>query len=127
MKQFLVLFFVLAVFLIYGCGNEKNVEENIESSEKITAQMYKIEEIEVAEEDIVEEEIYTVRLCHDTDNGILKFENGTVFGFYNDATKFEFNDDCQDNNLLWEFYCEDENPMRITFICKSGCRDNHCI
>jgi|TARA_Y100000031_G_scaffold132499_1_gene153626 hypothetical protein len=122
MKKILFLFFVIFIFLISGCGKE-------EAAETITG-AYEIKEIEVIEQSEVEEErekIITVRLCHDTDNGIVRWVNGSVFGFYNNATRFEFNDYCQNFNYLWEFYCENETPMQRIFLCTNGCEDNHCL
>ena len=113
---------ILAFFIVfaYGCGKEENLTEQ---PQKITAQVYKIEEPEAEEE---RENITTVRLCHDTDNGITRWINGSVFGFYDNATRFEFNDYCISNNYLMEFYCENEIAMQKVFLCKSGCVDNHC-
>jgi hypothetical protein len=108
--------------LVIGCSKEPTTD-----SEPITAQAYKIDEIEAAEDDVIEEEIVTTRLCHDTDNGMVRWVNGSVFGFYDNATRFEFNDYCQNFNYLWEFYCENETPMQETFFCVNGCEDNHCL
>ena len=88
-----------------------------------------VEAEEEVEEDVVEEKrenITTVRLCHDTDNGMVRWVEGKIFGFYDNATRFEFNDYCQNFNYLMEFYCEDENPKQQIFLCKNGCEDNHC-
>ena len=111
------------VIFTFGCDKEGKVE-------KITG-AYEIEEIEVIEdmEGVIEEErenITTVRLCHDTDNGIIRWVNGSIFGFYSNATRFEFNDYCQNFNYLMEFYCEDEYPKQRIFLCKNGCVDAHC-
>ena len=72
------------------------------------------------------EEIKTVKLCHDTDNGIIRWEEGKVFGFYDNASRFEFSDYCEDNVYLTEYYCENEEPVTRRFQCSNGCRQNHC-
>jgi len=125
MKKILFIIFVLTIFLVYGCGKDP---ETI--LEPITADVVEVEYIEIVEEDVIDEEkedIKTVRLCHDTDKGIIRWAGGTVFGFYDNAERFEFDDYCFDNNILIEYYCEDEIPQNRTFICKSGCEDSHCI
>jgi len=123
MKKILILFSVLIIIFIYGCGKEDI------TSEEITGQLIK-NDIETAEEEKIieaEEYIMTVRLCHDTDNGIVRWVNGSIFGFYDNAQRFEFNDYCLNNNILIEYYCENENPTNRSFICKNGCKDNHCL
>ena len=129
MKKILFLLFIFYIVFIFGCSKEEVAIEKLEQPGKITAYTYKIDEIEL-EEEIIEEEkeqIKTVRLCHDTDNGIVRWVNGSVFGFYDNATRFEFHDYCQNSNWLWEFYCEDENPEQRHFLCRNGCQDNHCL
>jgi|TARA_B100001964_G_C14135239_1_gene554810 hypothetical protein len=116
MKRIPILIFIIFLLFIYGCGKEE-----------ITTQAYKIEEIEAAEEEVTEENITTIRLCHDTDRGMVRWVNGTVFGFYDNATRFEFNDYCLNFNYLWEFYCENGNPLQEIFLCINGCEDNHCL
>jgi len=114
------------IILISSCGKEE-----IKDAESITAKIYDIDEPEIIEEKVVVEEerenIVTVRLCHDTDNGIVRWVNGSIFGFYSNATRFQFDDYCQNNNYLWEFYCEDEYPLQKIFFCRGGCSDGHCI
>lgn len=119
MLKIISLLIILGI-IVLGCSKE-------ETTESITG-AYEINELEVIEDAEEEEEkIITVRLCHDTDNGIVRWVNGTVFGFYNNATRFEFNDYCQNFNYLWEFYCENETPMQRIFLCTNGCEDNHCL
>jgi len=121
MKKIFSLLVILMVFII-SCNKE-------EPEEPLSAQVIKEVEVQEEAEDVIEEEeetIITVKLCHDTDNGMLKWVNGSVFGFYNNAERFEFNDYCQDSNYLVEFYCEDENPEQQIFLCRNGCVDNHC-
>ena len=119
MRRVLLLLFVFSVF-IYGCGKEENLTE----PQKITSQVYKIDGIEAEEE---RENITTVRLCYDTDNGIVRWVNGSIFGFYGNATRFEFSDYCVSGNYLMEFYCENKTGMQKVFFCRSGCADNHCV
>jgi len=126
MKNILGLLLILLTFFILGCSKE-------ETTETIT-KVYEIKELEiignVVENKIIEvnrENITTVKLCHDTDNGIVRWVNGSVFGFYDNATRFEFNDYCKNFNYLWEFYCENEDPMQRIFLCTNGCEDNHCL
>ena len=124
MKKYFVLFSFLLIIII-GCGKEA-VTEIEESPGKITAWTYKIDDIK-SEELEEEETIETVRLCHDSDNGIVRWINGSIIGFYSNSTRYEFNDYCQNFNYLMEFYCEDENPKQKRFLCKNGCEDNHCL
>jgi len=126
MKNTLWLFLIPLTIFILGCSKE-------ETTGTITG-AYEIKELEaindIAEDKVFEEErknITTVKLCHDTDNGIVRWVNGSVFGFYDNTTRFEFNDYCQNFNYLWEFYCENENPMQRIFLCTNGCEDNHCL
>ena len=123
MKKISILFLFLILFVL-GCSKEEVVLEP-----KITAQVVESDE-DFYEEDPTEElteNLSTVRLCHDTDNGIIKWINGTIFGYYNNAKRFEFNDYCFDNQILIEYYCEDENPNNRSFVCENGCEDNHCL
>jgi len=127
MKKIMLLFLVMLIF-IYGCGKGEIVEEYTYPLEEITAQVHDIDEPEIIEEvKIVEKDILTVRLCHDTDNGMVRWVNGTIFGFYNNAERFEFRDYCFDNNILVEYFCENEIPQNMTFLCTNGCEDNHCL
>tara|TARA_Y100000031_G_scaffold118225_1_gene131451 strand:+ start:261 stop:638 length:378 start_codon:yes stop_codon:yes gene_type:complete len=125
MKKILLLLLIVFILFIYGCGKEEVIEQ--EEPGKITAYTYKIDEIAVEEEPEEEKEIKTVKLCHDTDNGIVRWESGQVFGFYDNASRYEFDDYCQNFNWLWEFYCENEEPQQRHFLCKNGCEDNHCL
>ena len=126
MKIIYPSFLLFLIILISGCGKEE-----IKDAESITAKIYDIDEPEIIEEKVVVEEerenIVTVRLCHDTDNGIVRWVNGSIFGYYNNSERFEFHDYCFDNTFLIEYYCEDENPMNRSFLCTNGCQDNHCL
>ena len=126
MKKILFLFFILFILFIYGCSKEETTEEPM-PIEKITAKAYDVDKLEITEDDEAEEEIVTVRLCHDTDNGMVRWANGSVFGFYDNAKRIELKDYCFDNNILVEYYCENEMPQNMTFICTNGCKDNHCL
>ena len=112
MKKRYLVFSIVLIILIYGC------EQVIEEPEII-------EEKVVVEEE--REKIVTVRLCHDTDNGIVRWVNGSTFGFYDNAERFEFDDYCFDNNFLIEYYCQNEIPQNRSFLCDNGCLDNHCL
>jgi hypothetical protein len=123
MRKIFSLLVIFGIIFVFGCSKEEPIT---------TISAGVITEIEAEEEivEVVEEErenITTVRLCHDTDNGIVRWVEGSVFGFYSNATRFEFKDYCQNFNYLWEFYCEDENPMQRIFLCRNGCEDNHCL
>jgi len=126
MKKILFLLIFSFIF-IYGCSESETmltgattaldvVEEPVEAEPE--------EPIEVIEE--IEENIKTVKLCYDSDNGIVRWEKGKIFGFYDNATRFEFEDYCRNFNYLIEFYCEEENPKDQIFLCTNGCVDNHC-
>jgi hypothetical protein len=122
MKKILFLFFVISIIFGYGCSKEE-----APLTGKIIVTTQKSEEIEgasVGEEE--REDIATVKLCHDTDHGILKFENGSIFGFYSNATRYEFNDYCMSQNYLMEFYCENETALQKSFLCRNGCTEGHC-
>ena len=121
MKKIIILLSIFLLIFVYGC----NEEEVVSLDKTVTAKVIKDIKIEVAEEEI-KENITTVRLCHDTDNGIVRWVNGSVFGFYNNATRFEFIDYCQNKNYLMEFYCENETPFQRRFLCRNGCVDAHC-
>ncbi len=126
MKIIFSLLLIFFIILSSGCGKEE-----IKDLELITAQTYDIVEMGIIEDyEVVEEEkeeIITVRLCHDTDNGIVRWVNGSIFGFYDNATRFEFDDYCFDNTFLIEYYCENETPQNRSFLCTNGCQDNHCL
>ena len=120
MRKIFSLLAILAIIFIIGCGKE-------EAEAPLSAEVIKEIEVEEDVELVEEEEIVSVRLCHDTDNGMVKWINGTVFGYYHNAKRFEFNDYCFDKNILVEYYCEDERPQNMTFVCKNECEDNHCL
>lgn len=121
MKKIIILLSIFLLILVYGC----NKEEAISLDKTVTANVIKDIKIGVAEEGI-KENITTVRLCYDSDNGIVRWVNGSVFGFYDNATRFEFIDYCQNKNYLIEFYCENETPSQRRFLCRNGCVDAHC-
>jgi len=129
MKIILIIFSLFLIIFIIGCGKGEIVEETKKPIDKITAQVYDIDDLVVADEVVEEEEenIVTVRLCHDTDNGLVRWVNGTIFGFYNNTERFEYNDYCFDHTFLIEFYCENEAPQNRSFLCTNGCEDNHCL
>ena len=128
MKKLMLLYIIILVF-IYGCGKEEIVEEYGEPLEEITAQVQDIDESKFNYEVVndYDEVIETVRLCDDTDNGRVRWVNGTVFGFNNHAERFEYHDYCFNNNILVEYFCENEMPQNMTFLCTNGCEDNHCL
>ncbi|MBW2977146.1 hypothetical protein KY347_06915 [Candidatus Woesearchaeota archaeon] len=124
MRKIFSLLLVLGLAIISGCKEESENEDLITGAFE-AGELRIIEELE--EERIEEsEDVTTVRLCHDTDNGIVRWVNGSVFGFYSNATRFEFNDYCQNFNYLMEFYCEDEYPKQQIFLCRNGCEEGHC-
>ncbi len=113
MKHILALITIFLLIFLVGCGKEET---------EITAEVVK--EPEKAE---IEEEITTtVKICYDTDNGIVRWEKGTVMGFYDNTTRFEFHDHCYNKNYVVEYYCENEEPLETIFLCKNGCIDSHC-
>jgi len=129
MKKILFLLLIIIVFIVLGCSKGETKNLNVISGNVIDNSKLQIIEV-ITEDEFIEEkeqEIFTVKLCHDTDNGIVRWVNGSVFGFYNNATRFEFNDICENFNYLTEFFCENENPMQRRFLCINGCEDNHCL
>ena len=66
-------------FLIFIMGYVKEEKTPLQDT-TVTAEVIKNEKSETEEEII--ENVTTVRLCHDTDNGIVRWANGVVFGFY---------------------------------------------
>jgi len=131
MKRIFILIITLFIIFIFGCTKgDSNILEITSQTVGIDADDTKEETVEeeaIEPVEEVEEDITTVRLCHDTDNGIVRWVNGSIFGFYDDAERFEFNDYCFNNNILIEYYCEDETPQNFTFLCRNGCEDNHCL
>ncbi|MAG91381.1 hypothetical protein CMO83_01770 [Candidatus Woesearchaeota archaeon] len=122
MKQYLYIIFIIILILVIGCGKEEVESEEITG--EVVAEETQDETVEAEIEP--EEEILTVKLCHDTDNGTIKWVNGTVLGFTNKSERFELKDFCVDKNHVSEYYCEDEEPKNEYFLCKSGCVDGHC-
>ena len=124
MRYILSLAMIFLFILLLGCSKEEELSsEPIITSNVVIQSKPPIEEfIEVEVENIT-----TVNLCHDTDNGIIRWVSGSVFGFYDNATRFEFDDHCFDDRIVIEYYCENENPRNQSFVCKSGCTDSHCI
>lgn len=124
MKKYVILLFIFSALFIIGC-NEKE-EETTEDNE-ITAQVYKVDEIIEEELPEPEEEIVTVKLCHDTDNSFNQWTPGRVFGYYDNAQRFEFRDECKDQTFVLEFYCENEEPKQDIYLCTNGCVDGACL
>ena len=119
MKKIYFILLLFSLSLIISCKEEATQE----TLPIITAEVIKEDPIE---EEIIEENIITLKLCHDTDKGIIKWVKGSIFGYYDNATRFEFIDYCQNKNYVMEFYCENENPLQKLFLCKNGCIDDHC-
>ncbi len=74
----------------------------------------------------IKEEIKTINICYDSDNGIVRWEKGKIMGYYDNGENYEFDDYCIDKNYVVEFYCEEEKPYNISFLCRNGCQDSHC-
>ena len=122
MKKIFSLLIILGIIFIIGCAKKETGIGGITGGSVIE----EVENTEVIEE-AVREEIKTIRFCYDTDNGMVRWVNGKILGFYDNAERFEFNDNCFDDNILVEYYCdEDEVPQNETFVCKNGCVDGHC-
>jgi|TARA_B100002003_G_scaffold239447_1_gene258812 hypothetical protein len=121
MRKILILSLFLIIFIL-GCSKEEAVSEPIITADVIES----AEEFEDITKEVTNDAI-TVRLCHDTDNGIVRWVNGSIFGFYHNSSRFEFKDYCEDKNFLIEYHCEDENPLYRRFVCKNGCVDAHCV
>jgi hypothetical protein len=109
---------ILFIFML-GCGKE---DKNTKT--EVTAEVVKEPQVE---EEKIQENIKTVNICYDTDRGAVRWVNGTVMGYYDNAMRFEFKDYCFANQVLVEYYCENEMPYNITLICRNGCVDGHCI
>lgn len=119
MRQILALIVIFLLIFLVGCGKEEKESE-------ITAEVVKEPEPEKAEVKVEEEITTTVKICYDTDKGIIRWEKGTVMGFYENTTRFEFEDHCYNKNYVVEYYCENEEPLETVFLCKNGCTDSHC-
>ena len=121
MRQILALITIFLLIFLVGCGKEKD-------ESKITAEVVKESESKKTgvTEKVKEEITTTVKICYDSDNGIIKWEKGTVMGFYNDTRRFEFDDHCYNKNYVVEYYCENEEPLKTIFLCRNGCIDSHC-
>ncbi len=122
MRKIFSLLVILGI-IVLGCS--KGEEPATTISTEVIKEIEVEDDAEVAGGET--EDIISVRLCHDTDNGMVKWRAGSVFGFYHNAERFEFGDYCFNNNILVEHYCEDERPQNMTFVCKNGCEDNHCL
>jgi hypothetical protein len=123
------LFFIL-IFALLGCAKEEVIEDDVGT---ITAWTYKSDEKEINSDiqdydsnNITESNIVSVRLCKDTDNSINKFVPGSIFGYYHNASRFEFDDYCISENRVMEVYCENETGRQKSFLCRHGCVDGHC-
>ena len=116
MKKILALIMIFFLILLNGCGKEEKGPQDM-----ITAEVVK-----EPEKEKIDENITTVKICYDTDNGIIKWVNGSIMGFYDNATRFELKDYCVNKNYLREYYCENEEPLETIFLCKNGCVDSHC-
>jgi len=119
MRQILALIIIFLLVSLVGCNKEENKKQ------EITAEVVKEPEHEKAAE-AREEITTTVKICYDTDNGIIRWEKGTVMGFYENTTRFELEDNCYNKNYVVEYYCENEEPLETIFLCKNGCIDSHC-
>ena len=121
MKKIISIIIIFLFILLFSC------KKDTEPESVITAEV--IKEPELIEDEIVEEipeNIEIVTICYDNDNGIVRWEKGKIMGYYNNATRFEFDDYCIDKNYLMEYYCENEEPLHQIFLCKNGCTDSHC-
>ena len=125
MKRILLLFSAFLLLFLIACSNEDNNVTGASVAFDIIQEEDAIEEISEKIEE-VPEEIHTVRLCHDTDNSINRFVAGKTFGYYDNSSRFEFEDFCTSLKYVREFYCEDENPMQGNFECEYGCEEGHC-
>jgi hypothetical protein len=129
MKRGILLLIIIFAFTLIGCAKEEIIKDDVGT---ITAWTYKADEREydtellINETDKGEPEIVSVRLCKDTDNSINKFVPGKVFGYYHNASRFEFEDYCLSENRVMEVYCENETGLQKSFFCKHGCIDGHC-
>ncbi|MBS3131497.1 hypothetical protein J4212_03650 [Candidatus Woesearchaeota archaeon] len=126
MKAVIAAFLAFMVLFLYGCGSNDEVPIITGGAVVDVQEPAQQEELPPAPVPEPREEIKTVKLCHDTDNGIIRWEEGKVFGFYDNASRFEFSDYCEDNVYLTEYYCENEEPVTRRFQCSNGCRQNHC-
>jgi hypothetical protein len=71
--------------------------------------------------------------CIDTDGGKNYISRGMVEGIYYLLTKEEFSqqDYCEDEKILVEYYCiqEDTNSYKksVKYECEHGCKDGECF
>jgi hypothetical protein len=125
MKKFICIVSFIFVLLIIGCGKQEPEQEQITAKVIADEVPLPVVEPEILEE--VEEITTTVKLCFDTDNGIIRWEAGSIFGFTDKAERYEFYDYCIDRTHVSEYYCENEEPRNETHPCSNGCVDSHCL
>ena len=129
MKNILQILLLILIAFILGCSKDAAqdqitgdvVGDRVEIVDRVVTGPIE-EEIEKEEE-----EVSTIRICHDTDNGIIRWVNGAISGFTDKAERFEFSDYCLDEHILVEHYCENEAAQNVSFECKNGCVNAHCV
>lgn len=132
MRSLLIIPWILVLFLA-GCSSGDspitgNTVKEMEETQIETDLQPAEEEGTESEQEVDEEQVETLRFCHDTDNAITKWTKGTVKGYYNDASGFGFEDYCQNDRYVMEFYCDDDEiPRQQLFECPSGCREGACL
>lgn len=126
MNKKLILFLTLMMIMILGCtDNDVNVDEP-KNTKNLIEIPYQVEQPAIVEEKQEEKINKTIKFCHDTDKGIVRWKRGTTFGFFENTSRFEFHDICRNYNYLIEYYCENKEPKRKLFLCRNGCEDAHC-
>jgi hypothetical protein len=63
--------------------------------------------------------------CFDTDYGINETVRGTVSGIANEL-EFSYEDKCESNVTLTEYYCENESAVSTSIQCSEGCTFGRC-
>lgn len=64
--------------------------------------------------------------CKDSDYGQFPTAAGTVRGLLPDGTEYEMSDACF-GDVLYEYYCEENNALISKQKCNRGCKNGFCV
>jgi len=66
-----------------------------------------------------------IKPCFDSDYGINETLRGTVSGVA-DNIEFSYEDKCESNVTLMEYYCENDSAVSTKISCPKSCRNGRC-
>ena len=64
--------------------------------------------------------------CTDSDDGVLVRTHGKVSGVLESGEAYEKEDFCL-NDIVVEYYCEDNKPVNRNHRCSSDCKEGACV